>query len=147
MPCGKMMVAFSHFTFLGITMARPASTQPTEVELQILRILWRDGPSIARHVHDCLLTTKETSYSTTVKMLSVMLEKGLLKRDDDVRPQVYRPAATQQKTQRRILRDVLDKVYDGSVRSLMLHVLSAKKASPEELDEVRRLLDELEEKS
>lgn len=128
-------------------MARPTSTQPTDVELQILRILWRDGPSIARHVHDCLLESKETSYSTTVKMLSVMLEKGLLKRDDDVRPQVYRPAVPQQKTQKRILKDVIDKVYEGSAHSLMMHVLSAKKASSEELNEIRRLIDELEGRS
>ncbi|MCA9139066.1 MAG: BlaI/MecI/CopY family transcriptional regulator [Planctomycetales bacterium] len=127
-------------------MARPASTQPTDVELQILRILWRDGPSIARHVHDSLSATKETSYSTTVKMLSVMLEKGLLKRDDDVRPQVYRPAMPQQKTQKRILFDVIDKVYEGSVHSLMMHVLSTKKATPAELDEIRRLIDELEQR-
>ena len=125
-------------------MPRPVSTQPTDVELQILRILWRDGPSIARHVHDCLLESKETSYSTTVKMLSVMLEKGLLKRDDDVRPQVYRPAVAQQKTQKRILKDVIDKVYEGSVHSLMMHVLSTKKATREEIDELRRLIDEME---
>ncbi|TWU04800.1 BlaI/MecI/CopY family transcriptional regulator [Stieleria varia] len=128
-------------------MPRPVSTQPTDVELQILRILWRDGPCIARHVHDCLLESKETSYSTTVKMLSVMLEKGLLKRDDDVRPQVYRPAAAQHKTQKRILGDLIDKVYDGSAKMLMLHVLSSKKATPEELDEIRQLLQELEGKS
>ncbi len=71
-------------------MARQVSSQPTEVELQILRILWRDGPSIARHIHDSLQEFKKTTYSTTVKMLSVMLDKGLLKRDDDAKPQVYR---------------------------------------------------------
>lgn len=128
-------------------MSRPASTQPTDVELQILRILWRDGPSIARHVHDCLLESKETSYSTTVKMLSVMLEKGLLRRDDDVRPQVYRPAVARHKTQKRILGELIDKVYEGSAKTLMLHVLSTKKATPEELDEIRQLLQELEEPS
>lgn len=128
-------------------MARPASTQPTDVELQILRILWRDGPSIARHVHDSLLATKKTAYSTSVKMLSVMLEKGLLKRDDDVRPQVYRPAVPQHKTQKHILKDVIEKVYDGSVQSLMMHVLSTKKATPKELDEIRQLIDQMEGRS
>lgn len=128
-------------------MSRPVSKQPTDVELQILRILWRDGPSIARHVHDCLLESKETSYSTTVKMLSVMLEKGLLKRDDDVRPQVYRPAVAQQKTQKRILGELIDKVYEGSAKTLMQHVLSTKKATPEELDEIRQMLEKLEEQS
>lgn len=125
-------------------MARQASTQPTEVELQILRILWDDGPSIARHVHDSLQEFKQTTYSTTVKMLSVMMEKGLLRRDDDARPQVYRAAAPRQRTQKRMLGDLIDKVYDGSAGALMLHALSAKKASADEIAEIRRLLDDME---
>ncbi len=133
--------------FEGVRMARQASTQPTDVELQILRILWEDGPSIARHVHDRLQDAKQTTYSTTVKMLSVMLEKGLLKRDDKVRPQIYRPAMAQQRTQKRMLGELLDKVYDGSAKTLMLHVLSSKKTSREELDEIRQWLDEMEEQS
>ncbi|MCA9180132.1 MAG: BlaI/MecI/CopY family transcriptional regulator [Planctomycetales bacterium] len=128
-------------------MARHASSQPTEVELQILRILWNDGPSIARHIHDSLQVFKQTTYSTTVKMLSVMLDKGLLKRDDDAKPQVYRPASPQQRTQRRMLGDLIDKVYDGSAAALMMHALSSKKSTPEELQEIRNLLDQLEDKS
>ena len=127
-------------------MARHASSQPTEVELQILRILWDDGPSIARHVHDSLQNFKQTTYSTTVKMLSVMLEKGLLKRDNDARPQVYRAASPRQRTQKRMLGNLIDSVYDGSATALMLHALSSKKASAEEIAEIRRLLDELEDK-
>ncbi|MCA9160780.1 MAG: BlaI/MecI/CopY family transcriptional regulator [Planctomycetales bacterium] len=128
-------------------MARHASSQPTEVELQILRILWNDGPSIARHIHDSLQVFKQTTYSTTVKMLSVMLDKGLLKRDDDAKPQVYRPASPQQRTQRRMLGDLIDKVYDGSAAALMMHALSSKKSTPEELQVIRNLLDQLEDKS
>ncbi len=128
-------------------MARRASTQPTEVELQILRILWDDGPSIVRHIHDSLQEFKQTTYSTTVKMLSVMMDKGLLKRDENAKPQVYRPAAPQQRTQKRMLGDLIDKVYDGSAAALMLHALSSKKATPEELKEIRELLDQLEDKS
>ncbi|TWU07802.1 BlaI/MecI/CopY family transcriptional regulator [Stieleria varia] len=126
-------------------MARHASSQPTEVELQILRILWNDGPSIARHIHDSLQEFKQTTYSTTVKMLWVMMEKGLLKRDDDAKPQVYRTAALQQRTQKRMLSDLIDKVYDGSAAALMLHALSSKKATTEELREIRDMLDQLEE--
>lgn len=128
-------------------MARHASTQPTEVELQILRILWSDGPSIARHIHDSLQEFKQTTYSTTVKMLSVMMEKGLLKRDDDAKPHVYRASAPQQRTQKRMLGDLIEKVYDGSAAALMLHALSSKKATAEELAEIRELLDRLEKKS
>lgn len=127
-------------------MARPASSQPTEVELQILRILWQSGGSTAREVHNGLaaVEAKETNYSTTVKMLAVMLEKGLVKRDESVSPQVYRAAVSQKVTQRRMLGDLIDKVYDGSALSLVLQALSSRKATVDELNEVRRMLDELE---
>jgi len=128
-------------------MARHASSQPTEVELRILRILWADGPSIARHIHDALQEFKQTTYSTTVKMLSVMMDKVLLKRDDDAKPQVYRPASPQQRTQKRMLVDLIDKVYDGSAAALMLHALSSKTATAKELQTIRDLLDQLEDKS
>lgn len=128
-------------------MARQPSPQPTEVELQILRILWSRGPSIARDIHDSLQEFKQTTYSTTVKMLSVMLDKGLLKRDDDVRPQIYRPASPQQRTQKKMLGDLIEKVYDGSAAKLMMHALSSDKATPEEIAEIRKLLDSMEDKS
>jgi len=125
-------------------MPRPPSSQPTEVELQILRILWGHGPSTARQIHDQLADVRDTNYSTTVKMLSVMLDKGLVRRDDTVRPQVFRPAATQQRTQQQMLKDLIHKVYDGSAGSLVLQALASQKASPKELAEIRQLLDELE---
>ena len=128
-------------------MARHASSQPTEVELQILRILWEDGPSIVRHIHDSLQESKQTTYSTTVKMLSVMLDKGLLKRDDDAKPQVYRTASPQQRTQKRILSNLIERVYDGSAAALVMHALSSKKATAKELQEIRDLLNQLEGKS
>lgn len=125
-------------------MARPASNQPTEVELQILRILWDEGPAIARQIHNSLQTTKETTYSTTVKMLAVMLEKGLVKRDEDVSPQVYRASVSRDAAGKKIVKELVEKVYDGAAMSLVLHALKASKASPEELAEVRKLLDEME---
>ncbi|MFO7903865.1 MAG: BlaI/MecI/CopY family transcriptional regulator [Pirellulaceae bacterium] len=125
-------------------MARTASPQPTEVELHILRILWEHGDLTARQIHNHLTKDRETNYSTTVKMLSVMLHKGLIQRNQSVRPQLFRAAATQKRTQQRILKDVIQKVYNGSAGSLVLHALESKKASPEELAEIRRLLNELE---
>ncbi|MEZ6060795.1 MAG: BlaI/MecI/CopY family transcriptional regulator [Planctomycetaceae bacterium] len=125
-------------------MARQASNQPTEVELQILRILWDQGPCIARQVHNALQGSKQTSYSTTVKMLSVMLDKGLVRRDEQASPQVYRAAVTRDSAGRKLVKDLVDKVYDGAAMSLVLHALKSAKASPEELADVRRLLDELE---
>ena len=124
-------------------MSRKPSSQPTEVELQILRILWEQAPATARQIHNQLTEVRDTNYSTTVKMLSVMLEKNLVRRDETVRPQVFRPAAAQQRTQQRMLKDLIHKVYDGSAGSLVLHALASQKASPEELAEIRRVLDEL----
>lgn len=130
-------------------MARPASSQPTEVELLILRILWKSGGSTAREVHNCLASVeaRETTYSTTVKMLSVLLEKGLVKRDETVSPQVYRAAASQKVTQRQMLGNLIEKVFDGSALSLVMQALSSTRATSEELAEIRRIVDQLEEKS
>lgn len=125
-------------------MPRPPSSQPTEVELQILRILWGQGASTARQIHNRLAETRDTNYSTTVKMLSVMLDKGLVRRDETVRPQTFSPAATQQRTQQKMLKDLIHKVYGGSTGSLVLQALASKKASPEELAEIRELLNDLE---
>jgi BlaI family transcriptional regulator, penicillinase repressor len=125
-------------------MSRPTSPQPTEVEMQILRILWDLGPSPVRDIHRRLEAAKGTNYSTTVKMLAVMLQKGLVKRDEDAQPHVYRPALTRAKTGKRILDDLIEKVYDGSAMSLVLQALSSGKATKEELNEVRRVLDQME---
>jgi BlaI family transcriptional regulator, penicillinase repressor len=125
-------------------MARPVSTQPTEVEMQILRILWELGPSPVREIHKRLEAAKGTNYSTTVKMLGVMLQKGLVRRDEEARPHVYRAAQTRAKTGKRMLEDLVEKVYEGSAMSLVLQALSSGKATKEELEEVRRLLDQME---
>ena len=125
-------------------MPRPASPQPTEVELQILRILWDLGPSPVREVHARLHAEKGTNYSTTVKMLGIMLEKGLVRRNDDVRPHVYRPAISRRRAGKQMLDDLIEKVYEGSSLSLVLQALSTSKATKAELAEVRRLLDEIE---
>ena len=125
-------------------MPRPASAQPTEVEIQILRILWDLGPSPVREIHRRLEAAKGTNYSTTVKMLAVMLEKGLVKRDEKARPHVYRAVLTRAKTGKRMLDHLIEKVYDGSAMSLVLQVLSSREATKEELEEVRRLLDQME---
>lgn len=118
--------------------------QPTEVELQILRVLWELGPSPVRVIHARLNEAKGTNYSTTVKMLSVMLEKALVKRDESVAPHVYRAGITRDAAGKRLVRDLVEKVYDGAAMSLALHAIRSAKATPEELAEIRRLLDEME---
>jgi len=120
--------------------------QPTRVEMEILQILWELGPSPVRDIHERLEADKGTSYSTTVKMLSVMLDKGLVRRTESGRPHIYRAAQSQQKTGKRLLRDLIDKAYNGSAMSLVLQALSAADATPAELAEARRLLDQMEDK-
>ncbi len=124
-------------------MARHASAQPTEVELQILSILWDIGPCTVRDVHNRLSDSRETQYSTTVKMLLVMLEKGLVKRDDSIRPQVYSAASSQAVTQKRLLRDLIQKAFDGSAKSLVMQALSSTRTSKEDLEEIRKLIDDM----
>ncbi|MCA9071257.1 MAG: BlaI/MecI/CopY family transcriptional regulator [Planctomycetaceae bacterium] len=123
-------------------MARPSSPQPTEVELQILGVLWDRGPSTVREVHDELAKQRETGYSTTLKMMQVMLEKGLLRRNDRVRPQRYRAAKTQSRTQVQMLDDLTQKVFHGSAMRLVMRMLSSGRLSPDELAEIQRLVEE-----
>lgn len=125
-------------------MSRAGPFQPTEVELQILRVLWDLGPSPVREIHAQLNAAKGTNYSTTVKMLSVMLDKGLVRRDESASPHIYRAAVTRDSAGKRLVKDLVDKVYDGAAMSLVLQALKGAKASPDELAEVRRLLDEME---
>ncbi len=128
-------------------MPRPSSSQPTEVEMQILRILWDLGASPVREIHRQLESAKGTSYSTTVKMLGIMLDKGLVTRDEEAQPHIYKAALTRDRAGKRLVRDLIDKVYNGSAHSLVLQALSTQRATPEERDEIRRLLDKMEGKS
>jgi predicted transcriptional regulator len=125
-------------------MPRRPSNQPNEVELAILRVLWERGPSSVRAVHDALSGSRDTGYTSTLKMMQVMLDKGLLKRDESVRPQVYRPAVPQEQTQRQILREVIQKVFGGSARKLVLRAVESQGIDKAELAEIRNLLKQLE---
>lgn len=125
-------------------MPRQPATQPTEVELLILGVLWEHGASTARQIHNAIADHRDTNYSTTVKMLSVMLEKKLVKRDDSTRPQVFRSADSRKRTQTKMLKDLIRKLYNGSAKSMVMQALSSQKSSPEELAEIRELLDDLE---
>lgn len=120
-----------------------SKNQPTEVELQILNVLWKLGSGTVRQVHDALQEEKETHYATTVKMLAVMHEKGLVKRDQSVRPQIYKTAVTQKSTQRSVVQGVVKRLFAGSAKGLVLQALSSGKNTQEELDEIQALVDEL----
>jgi len=125
-------------------MSRTGVPRPTDAELSILRVLWQSGPSTVRHVHDVLSRERPVAYTTALKLMQIMTEKGLLDRDDGVRPQLYSARQKQSHTQQHLLRDFLDRAYGGSVRSLVMHALSTKKPSAKDLEELEALLDRFE---
>lgn len=124
-------------------MPRPPSPRPTDVELQILDVLWEQGPSTVRQVHRALAAQRDTGYSTTLKMLQVMREKGLVVRDESVRPQLYRAAESRRETQLRMLDDLAQRAFGGSAQKLVMRMLSANRVSVEELAEMQRLIEEV----
>ena len=119
--------------------------RPTDAELALLRILWARGPSTVRQVLEA--TGAETGYTTVLKTLQIMTEKGLVTRDDAERTHVYQARLPESSTQRQLIADLLDRAFSGSASKLVLQALSAKKASTQELKEIRKLLDEIEGKS
>jgi predicted transcriptional regulator len=127
-------------------MARRASTQPTQVELQILRVLWRLGRGTVRQVHVALSSQRDTGYSTTLKMMQVMTAKGLLLKDDSQRPQVYRPAMSEQEAQTSLVDDLVLRAFDGAADKLVLRAVASGRVSPGELAEIHKLLRKLEER-
>jgi len=120
--------------------------RPTDGELAILQVLWERGPSTVREVFDALKQRQDIGYTTVLKLMQIMTEKGLLERDTSVRPQVFWAARPRKQTQKALLRDLLDRAFSGSPGSLVLQALAMRKSSPEELQEIRELLDKLEEK-
>jgi predicted transcriptional regulator len=126
-------------------MPRPTSVRPTDLELEILKVLWTHGSSTVREVMDALAPRRRRiGYTTVLKMLQIMREKGLVLRDEKQRAHIYRPRESRRAVARRLAGDLLERAFDGSTRQLLLHALEYKKARPEELAEIRRLLDELE---
>jgi predicted transcriptional regulator len=125
-------------------MPRSPSRQPNDVEIAILRVVWDNGTCTVRDVHEALQAERQTGYTSTLKMMQVMCEKGLLKRDESRSPQVYRSAVPQEQTQKRIVRDLVQKVFGGSARKLVMQAVRSHKIDPEELAEIRKLLNQLE---
>lgn len=119
----------------------PTTPRPTDAELAILRVLWQRGASTVRQVHDELLRERPTAYTTALKLLQIMTEKGLVRRDDTDRTHVFHAAYSEEHTQRQLVRDLLDRAFGGSSSKLVLQALNAKRASNEELSEIRKLID------
>jgi BlaI family penicillinase repressor len=118
--------------------------RPTEAELSILRVLWENGPASVRGIQRVLNELRPTGYTTVLKTIQIMTEKGLVDRDESVRPQIYRVRHSQEQTQRQLVRDLVQRAFGGSVKSLVLQALSTKKSSAAELEQIEKLLDRIE---
>jgi len=122
----------------------PETQKPTVSELEILRILWARGPSTVREVHESLSEKKDLGYTTVLKLLQIMTTKGTVRRNETQRAHVYEACLPAEQTKRQIAGDMLQRVFEGSASQLMMHALAGSKSSPEEIGELRRLLDEYE---
>ena len=125
-------------------MAERATPRPTDAELAILGVLWTRGPSTVREVHDELHPDADSGYTTTLKLLQIMTEKGLVVRDESQRAHIYTARESEQRTQRRLIGDLIDRAFRGSPAQLVMQALSGGKATPAELSEIRRLIEEME---
>lgn len=124
-------------------MARPRSGRPTDGELVILRVLWHRGGSTVRQIHAALRDEHPTGYTSVLKLLQIMTQKGLVTRDDSQRPQVYQAASSEAKTKRHLIKDLIDRVFGGSAKSLVMHTLATKKSSEDELSQIREEIEKL----
>jgi predicted transcriptional regulator len=122
----------------------PRRPHPTKAELDILRVLWDSGPLSVREVRNILEETRPTGYTSVLKTMQIMTEKGLVERDDSRRPQIYRARDTQDRTQKRMLTDLIQRAYGGSVKALVLHAIGTRKPSAEDLEAIEQLLDRFE---
>ena len=125
----------------------PVPPRPTQAELEILRVLWQLGPSSVRDVQQTMSGTRTTGYTTVLKLLQIMARKGLVERDERERTHVYRAALAQEQTQRQLLTDLLERAFDGSASQLILQALAARPTSRDEMDQIRKVLDQAQRRS
>jgi BlaI family transcriptional regulator, penicillinase repressor len=125
-------------------MARKKITGPTEKELQILSILWTHGPSTVRNVNKVMNQDEDTGYTTTLKLMQIMYEKGLLKRNESAKTHIYLPAQSEAHVQEELVGSLLDRVFAGSTEKLVLRALSSKKVSAEELANIKKMVNQKE---
>lgn len=117
---------------------------PTDAEVEILSVLWAQGPRTVREVYSQLCSSRDVGYTTILKQMQVMTEKGLLLRDESQRSHIYRPSQKPESTQRGIVKDLIGKVFGGSLEQLVLQAISSKKATPEQIAQIRKMLDDIE---
>lgn len=126
------------------TMAKKQINKPTDAELEILQVLWNEGPSPVRHVNERMSEKREIGYTTTLKLMQIMLEKGLVKRNTETRSHIYSAAIERSETQRNLLGKFVDNVFRGSAADLVMQALGHHNASAEELEEIKKLIDKIE---
>lgn len=141
------MIDYENYrNFSGNVCIMPTSTKyikPTESELEILQVLWTKGTASVREVHEELAKNKDAGYTTTLKLMQIMHEKGLVKRDDSVKTHIYQPAVSREKTQKHLLGKMITNLFGGSTTQLVMQALGNHKASPEELEEIQQLINNL----
>ncbi len=118
--------------------------KPTAAELAILQVLWERGPSTVRDVHEALSDKQHTGYTTVLKLMQIMAQKGLVQRDESRKTHIYEAKQPEERTERQIVRDVLDRVFSGSAERLVVRALEERKVTADELARIRKLLDEME---
>jgi predicted transcriptional regulator len=123
-------------------MSKPLTPRPTDAELAILRVLWERGGSTVRQVYETLSRARPTTYTTALKMLQIMTEKGLVRRDESDRTHIYHAKLSEEQTQRQLVRDLLDRAFGGSATKLVMQALAARRATADELREIRKLIEQ-----
>lgn len=143
----KKSKIFCHYEFLRTfeyeNIRSMIMKKPTESEMEILQVLWEKGPSTVRAVHEALNKKKETGYTTTLKLMQIMLEKQLISRDDSSRTHIYTPSISQVAGRRQAVDKIIDSMFKGSSAKLVMHALGNHQSSPEELDQIRAYLNQL----
>jgi len=128
-------------------MKHPPSPRPTDAELDILAVLWDQGPSTVREVHERLHRPRGAGYTTTLKLMQIMAGKELVERDESQRAHVYRPALSKSRTAGKMTGELLDRLFGGSAERLMMHLLGSRKVSRKEIARIRKMLDEVEDRT
>ena len=142
----------NHFVIMTITFVigekvpfmKKEIRRPTGAELRILQVLWDRGPSTVREVYRILNSGRNVGYTTVLKLMQIMTDKSLVERDENCRPQLYRPRLPREQTERELIKDLVDRVFGGSARRLVMRALGEKKASPSELAQIEKLLNKME---
>ncbi len=130
--------------FKEVRLMKKTTRRPTDAEFTILQVLWDRGPASVREVYRILSTGKPVGYTTVLKLMQIMTDKGLLERNENCRPQIYRPCFSRDHTERQLIKDLVERAFGGSAKRLVMQALGEKKASPGELAQIEKILNKLE---